>query len=54
MIETANALVVLVMAPPAKKQLQSTVAEATPLGGEPPKAEPHGGVAGATAVVAHR
>jgi hypothetical protein len=54
MIETAKALVVHVMALPAQQQMQSTVAEATPLGGEPPKAEPHGGVAGATAVVAHR
>ena len=26
----------------------------TPLGGEPPKAEPHGGVACTTAAVAHR
>src|SRR6188472_290068 len=34
--------------------MQATVAEATPLGGEPPKAEPHGGVACATAAVAHR
>jgi hypothetical protein len=32
-----------------QQQMQATVTEATPLGGEFPNAEPHGGVAGTTA-----
>ena len=37
-----------------QQQMHATVAEATPLGGELPNAEPHGGVACATAAIAHR
>src|SRR5688500_19007377 len=42
------------MALAGQQQMQATVAEATPLGGELPNAEPHGGVAGATGRIAHR
>jgi hypothetical protein len=53
-VQPPEALVVHVMALAGQQQMQSTVAEATPLGGELPNAEPHGGVACATAAVAHR
>jgi hypothetical protein len=37
-----------------QQQMQSTVAEATPLGGQLPNAEPKSGVAARTAAIAHR
>src|SRR6476620_981712 len=53
-VEPAEALLVHATALSGQQQMQATVAEATPLGGELPNAEPNSGVAATTAAVAHR
>ena len=49
-VEPAEALLVHAMAIAGQQQMQATVADATPLTGEFPSAEPNSGVAGAPLV----
>jgi len=53
-VQPPEALLVHATALSGQQQMQATVAEATPLGGELPNAEPHRGVACTTGRIAHR